>query len=78
VLVIVAAGHMNRDIKVHKDENQIIFLWKRKEKKSPTLNREPIEENFDLLDDSSGEGTNKPDTKGHLEAYRSAWCSATT
>ena len=45
---------------------------KKKGEKSPTLNREPIEENFDLLDDSSGEGRNKPDTKGHVEAYRSA------
>jgi len=36
--------------------------------KKTTLNREPIEENFDCLDDSSGEGGNNPDTKGHLEA----------
>ena len=46
--------------------------------KKTTLNREPIKENFDYLDDSSGEGGNKPNTKGHLEAQRSVWCSATT
>jgi len=37
-----------------------------------------MEENFDCFEDSSGEGGNKPDTKGHFEAQRSAWCSATT
>lgn len=43
-----------------------------------TLNREPIEENFDVLEDSSAKGGNKDDTKEHLEALKSAWCSATT
>lgn len=43
-----------------------------KGKKNQTLNREPMEENFDLLDDSSGDGRNKLDTKVHLEAYRTA------
>jgi len=42
------------------------------------LNREPIEENFDDLDESSAEGGNKPATKEHFEALKSAWCSATT
>ena len=37
-----------------------------------TLNREPIEENFDCLEDSSAKGGNKPDTKEHLEAPKSA------
>lgn len=43
-----------------------------------TLNREPIDENFDDLAESSGKGGNKPETKEHLDALRSAWCSATT
>lgn len=37
-----------------------------------TLNREPIEENFDDLADSSGKRGNKPETKEHSEALRSA------
>lgn len=37
-----------------------------------TLNREPIDENFDDLDESSDKGGNRPETKGHLEALRSA------
>lgn len=32
-----------------------------------TLNREPIDENFDDLEDSSAKGGNKPETKEHLE-----------
>lgn len=43
-----------------------------------TLNREPIDENFDDLEDSSVKGGNNPETKGHLEALRTAWCSGTT
>lgn len=43
-----------------------------------TLKREPIDENFEDLDDSSANGGNKHDTKEHLEALKSAWCSATT
>ena len=39
---------------------------------SQTLNREPIEENFDDLEDSSGKGGNKPETKEHLEALKSS------
>lgn len=37
--------------------------------KKLTLNREPIEENFDDLEDSSGKGGNKPDTKEHVEVH---------
>ena len=33
---------------------------------------------IDCLDNSSSEGGNKPDPKGHVEALRSAWCSATS
>jgi len=43
-----------------------------------TLNRAPIEENFDDLDDSSVERGNKFATKGHFEALKRAWCSAMT
>ena len=37
-----------------------------------TLKREPIDENFEDLDDSSANGGNKHDTKEHLEAPKSA------
>lgn len=37
-----------------------------------TLNRVPIEENFDDLEDSSDEVGNKLATKEHLEALNSA------
>lgn len=37
-----------------------------------TLNREPMDENFDVLEDSSGSGGNKPDTNEHLDAVRRA------
>ena len=47
-------------------------------KQKQTLNREPIEENFDDFEDSSGKGGNKPDTKEHSEVLKSAWCSAIT
>ena len=32
-----------------------------------TLNREPIDDNFDDLEDSSAKGGNRPETKEHLE-----------
>lgn len=41
-------------------------------KQKHTLNREPIEENFDDLDDSSDRGGNRPDTKEQFEAVKSA------
>lgn len=37
-----------------------------------TLNREPIDENFDVFDDSSGRGGNKSLMKEHLESLKSA------
>lgn len=42
------------------------------------LNLEPIDENFDCFEDSSFDVGNSPDTKEHVEAFRSAWCSAIT
>jgi len=36
--------------------------------KNDTLNREPIEENLEDLDVSSGSGGKRPATNGHLEA----------
>lgn len=33
-----------------------------------TLKRDPMEENFEDLDDSSGRAGNKPATKEHFEA----------
>lgn len=33
-----------------------------------TLKRDPIEENFDDFEDSSGEGGNRPATNEHFEA----------
>lgn len=39
---------------------------------SQTLNREPIEENFDVLDESSTKEVNKPETKEQFEALKSA------
>jgi hypothetical protein len=50
----------------------------KEEENYETLNCEPIEENFDALNESPAEGGNKPTTKEHLEALKSAWCSATT
>lgn len=35
-----------------------------------TLNLEPIDENFDVFEDSSGKGGNKALTKSHPEALR--------
>lgn len=43
-----------------------------------TLKRDPIEENFDDFEDSSGERGNRPATNEHFEAIRRSWCSATT
>lgn len=43
-----------------------------------TLKRDPIEENLEDFDDSSGEGGNRPATNEHVEAVSRAWCSATT
>jgi len=43
-----------------------------------TLNRAPIDENFEDLDESLEGGGNRPETKEHFEAVKSAWCSATT
>lgn len=43
-----------------------------------TLNRVPMEENFDCFDVSSGNGGKRLATNEHLEAYKRAWCSATT
>jgi hypothetical protein len=40
--------------------------------KHETLNREPIEENFDDLEESSGRGGNKLETKEHLDALSNA------
>lgn len=39
---------------------------------SITLNRVPIEENFDCFDDSSGSGGNKFAINEHLEAFNKA------
>ena len=36
--------------------------------KTNTLKRDPIEENLDDFEDSSGEGGNSPATKEHFEA----------
>lgn len=35
-----------------------------------TLKRDPIEENLDDFDDSSGEGGNRPATNGHFDAVK--------
>lgn len=43
-----------------------------------TLKREPIEENFDDLEDSSATGGKRPATKEHLETLNKSWCSGTT
>ena len=43
-----------------------------REREHQTLNCEPIEDNFDCLEYSSDESGNKPDTKEHLEALKSA------
>lgn len=43
-----------------------------------TLKRDPMEENFDDLDESSGSGGNRLAAKEHLDAVNRAWCSATT
>lgn len=37
-----------------------------------TLNRVPIEENFDCFDDSSGSGGKRSATNEHLEAFNKA------
>lgn len=37
-----------------------------------TLNREPMEENFDVLDESSAKDGNNPETNGHVEAFKRA------
>ena len=37
-----------------------------------TLKRDPMDENLDDLDDSSGSGGNKPTTKGHFESVKSS------
>lgn len=37
-----------------------------------TLKLEPIDENLDDLDDSSAKGGNRPETKEHSEALKSA------
>lgn len=47
-------------------------------KKNDTLKREPIEENLEDFDVSSGSGGKRPDTKEHLEALNKSWCSGTT
>lgn len=46
--------------------------------KKTTLKRDPIEENFDDLDVSSGSGGKSPATNEHLEALNKSWCSGTT
>lgn len=43
-----------------------------------TLKRVPMEENFDCFDASSDNRGKRFATKGHLEAFSKAWCSATT
>lgn len=43
-------------------------IFMQKKISNQTLNRDPIEENFEDFDVSSGSGGNKPDTNGHLEA----------
>lgn len=37
---------------------------------SSTLKRDPIEENLDDFDDSSGSGGNRPATNGHFDAVK--------
>lgn len=37
-----------------------------------TLKRDPIDENFDDFEDSSGRGGNRPATNEHLEAVNKA------
>lgn len=73
-IAIVAACNYMTDAQLKKKQNIVwINLLE-----YHTLNREPIDENFDDFEDSSGNGGNKPDTKEQVEALRSAWCSATT
>lgn len=43
-----------------------------------TLNCEPMEENFDCFDVSSGKGGKRLATNVQFEAHKRAWCSATT
>ena len=48
------------------------FVTMKGEQTNQTLNREPIEEKFDDLDESSAEGGNNPTTNEHLDALKSA------
>lgn len=51
-------------------QKQCSFEYFRVHEIEGTLNREPIEENFDDLEDSSGKGGKRPETKEQLEAER--------
>jgi hypothetical protein len=66
----------NKDADNLKPTKYQLKNWSQKEK--ITLKREPMEENLDDFDDSSGSGGNRPATKGQFEAVNRAWCSATT
>jgi len=57
-----------------RQKNEAIFFFYplKEEENYQTLKREPIEQNSDDLDESSAEGGNKPATKEHPEALKSA------
>lgn len=58
---------------IGKENAEIIRSWSK-----DTLKRDPIEENLEDFEVSSGTGGKSPATKEHLEALNRSWCSGTT
>lgn len=76
-MLVIVAVKMTYEKLIWITESKFIVVLGEMEKHY-TLNRVPIDENLDVLVDSSAWGGNKLATKVHFEALKSACCSATT